>query len=546
MRFPLQWGGKRRLEALRLLAEKGSPEAVEPLLMAASSPEPALQETATDALSRLQGEQALDRLISLAPRYPKEAAEVLVRRGQAVIARVGPLLRSDDPLVQAWAVDVLRRIESPHGKRYLREALLSPQALVRATAAAALAERGQASEELLDLLRSESDTWVKCQVIDALGQAGLEEAAPLMEEALSLLAHTPAPWDARIRLWQSLIRALKALGHLEEALSCITLPSTASLRRWLDIPATLGDIEALCLVFRFSPAHRPEVLAALERASTLHGEEALVEGLAKTMAHGEISADNALQIMRRLHISSDAAARLVPELPAMQEEKEPVLRPTFTWAELQARLSALLQGMGQVHWPAGDREAMQAKLGELVQGLTQAVASEPPPPQPEEAQPPLEPLTAQPTPPEPERPAEAPAPAGAEPPAPPAWAEVMSEAAPEPQPATEPPAPVSAEPPAPSWAEVMSEAAQVIAQLPPDETLVPPGVARRLNEIVERRVLPRLLAAAQEGETSLLSFLSQLTEAAPATLPCTKRSATGRERKAAIVSKCQTATIRFC
>jgi tetratricopeptide (TPR) repeat protein len=495
MRFPFQGGQKRRLEALRLLAQKDSPEVVEPLLSAVASVDPVVEEAAMGALSSLRNEQALDRLISLAPRYAKEVAEVLFRRGQAAIPKIGPLVRSDDPVIQAWAVDMLRRIESPQGQIYLKEALLSPQALVRAAAAVALAERGQAREELLDLLRFETDTWAKCQLIDAVAQAGLEEAAPLLEEALRQLADLPLPWDARTRLWQSLIRDLKALGYLEKALRQLAFSSTASLKRWLDIPVTLGDVEALCLTFYYSVADRREVLAALERARRLHGQESIVQGLAKAMAQGQIPAEIALQIVRGLYVSGEAARRLLPELSALgQQKEEPVRQPAFSWADLQARLSELFRGVGQIRWPAGDQQAMQARLGELIQGLAEPPAPEAPPTQPEEVVSPSQPAPAQPA------------------------AEV-------PEPPIQEPMSTSQEPPTPPpWREAIAEATDVLAQLPPAETFVPPSIARRLNGIVERKLLPEIRAAAEQGEASLLSFLSRLVDAAPASLlassPC--------------------------
>ena len=385
MRLPFQGGHKRRVKAVHLLAQKDGPEVVEPLLSAAASADPAVEEAAIGALSSLQNEQALDRLISLAPRYSKEATEVLLRRGQAAIPKVGPLIFDDDPVVQAWAVDILRRIESPQGESFLKEALTNPQALVRAAAAMALAERGQARQQLLDLLRCETDTWVRCQLIEALAQAGLQEAAPLLEDALLRLADAPLPWDARIALWQSLMRGLKALGRLEKALGQAVFCSTTSLKRWLDIPVTLGDVEALCLTYRYGSADQREVMAALERAKTLHGQESILQGLAKAMSQGQITGEMAVQIMQGLYISGEAATRLLPELSALPEHKEePVRRPHFTWGELQVRLSELLQGMGQVRWPAGDREAMQARLGELIQGLGEAPAPEAPAVRPEE------------------------------------------------------------------------------------------------------------------------------------------------------------------
>ena len=500
MRLPFLGGQKRRLEAVHLLAQKDGPEVVEPLLSAAASADPAVETAAIGALSSLHNEQALDRLISLAPRYSKEATEVLLLRGQAAIPKVGPLIFDDDPVVQAWAVDILRRIESPQGESFLKEALANPQALVRAAAAAALAERGLAREELLALLRCETDTWVRCQLIEALAWAGLQEAAPLLEDALLRLADTPLPWDARIALWQSLMRGLKALGRLEKALGQAAFCSTISLKRWLDIPVTLGDVEALYLTYRYGSADRTEVMAALYRAKTLHGQESVLQGLSKAMSQGQITGEMAVQIMQGLYISGDAAKRLLPELSALPEHKEePVRRAYFTWGELQVRLSELLQGIGQVRWPAGDREAMQAKLGELIQGLGEAPAAEAPALQPEETLPP--------------QPVVAPAPVEA------------------PKPAAQAPTPAQAPAPAPpetpippAWGASIAEAREVLARLGPGETFVPPGIARRLNGIVERELLPGVRTAAEQGEAGLFSFLSQLVEAAPSGLlassPC--------------------------
>src|SRR3990170_2133352 len=129
----------------------------------ASSSHPAQVQAAMEAIGSLRDEGALERLFSLVPFYPKELiAEALLSYGSGIIPQVGPLVTADDPTLRAWAVDILSQIEASSVEVFLREALRDPQALVRAQAAIALVRRGQATGELLALLRHETEVSVKC------------------------------------------------------------------------------------------------------------------------------------------------------------------------------------------------------------------------------------------------------------------------------------------------------------------------------------------------------------------------------------------------
>ena len=460
-----------------MLAERGGPEAVEPILSQLSSPHPAQVQAAMEAIGSLRDEGALARLFSLVPFYPKELiAEALLRYGSGIIPQVGPLVSADDPTLRAWAVDILSQIEAPSVEGFLREALRDPQALVRAQAAIALVRRGQAMGELLALLRHETEVSVKCALAEALAEAGREEASPVLGDALLQLADLPLPWDARIRLWQSLVKALEKLGSLEKALKRLASFSSAPLQRWLEIGVVLADVDVLCLVLYYLGA-RQETVAALEKVRQDYGQRSLSEGLEKGLARGGVHREAALEAIKRLYPPAQAPGR---------EELKTGARPT-EWEEMENRLTELLRsqkGEDRAARPPGrpvEWKQMEAGLAELSEAQrmwdeTEAALAK------------LFQVEA--------RDSEAPLP------------EVV--------PPQEGRLPV----PAPDdWQVGLLEARQVLSQLGAEAGgPVPPGLARQLLDIVSFRLVPQVLAAAKRGDEALVAFLSHLVEAAPVQL----------------------------
>ena len=471
----LFWGPRRRgPEELRLLAERGGPGVVEPILSQLSSPHPARVQAAMEAIGSLRDEGALERLFSLVPFYPHELiAEALLRYGSGIIPRVGRLVTADDPTLRAWAVDLLCQIEAPSVEVFLREALGDPQALVRAAAGVSLARRGQATGELLALLRYETEVSVKCALAEALAQAGRKEASPVLEDALVQLAERPLSWDARISLWQCLVKALEKLGSLEKAAKRLASLSSVSLQRWLEIGAILGDVDVLCLVL-YSLGAKPEAVAALEKLRQEYGQRFLSEGLEKGLARGGVWREAALEALNRLNPPAVA--------PRGEETKTPV-QPQ-EGKQMGARPTELIRGEGRVNRPSPGRPAewkeLEAGLREL--SLSQKMW--------EETEAALAKLFQV---------------EGVERKAPPPTA---------PTPAERPPVP------APDGRDAgLLEARQVLSQLGAGAGgRLPPGVARQLLEIVSFKLVPQVLAAAKRGNEALLAFLSYLVEAAPVRL----------------------------
>ncbi|MBU2009765.1 MAG: HEAT repeat domain-containing protein [Chloroflexi bacterium] len=453
-----------------MLAERGGPEVVEPILSQLSSSHPAQVQAAMEAIGSLKDEGALARLFSLVPFYPKELiAEALLSYGSGIIPQVGPLVTADDPTLRAWAVDILCQIEAPSVEVFLREALRDPQALVRAAAGVALARRGQATGELLALLRHEAEVSVKCALAEALAEAGRKEASPVLGDALLQLAELRLPWDARMRLWQSLVKALEKLGSLEMALMRLASFPSASLQRWLETGVVLVDVDVLCLVLYYLGA-RQEPVAALEKVRQDYGQRPLEEGLEKGLARGGVHREAALEAIKRLYPPAQA--------PGGEELKTRARPPE--WKEMEARLTELLPGKkGEVRpekWKrmeAGlaelseaqkrwdETEAALAKLFQVEQGERGAPPRKAPPPQ-----------------------------------------------------AVRPPVPAPDD-----WEMGLLEARQVLSRLGAEASgPVPPVLARQLLDIVSFRLVPQVLAAAKRGDEALVAFLSRLVEAAPVQL----------------------------
>ncbi len=472
------WGPKRRgREELRLLAERGGPEVVEPILSQLSSPHPAQVQAAMEAIGSLRDEGALERLFSLVPFYPKELiAEALLHYGSGIIPQVGPLVTADDPTLRAWAVDILCQIEAPSVEGFLREALRDPQALVRAQAAIALVRRGQATGELLALLRYETEVSVKCALAEALAEAGRNEASPVLEYALLQLADLPLPWDARMRLWQSLVKALEKLGSLEKAVKRLASFSPTSLRRWLEIGVVLGDVDVLCLVLYYLGA-RQEAVAALEKVRQDYGQRLLSEGLEKGLARGGVHREAALEALKRLYPPAEA--------PGGEELKTRARPPE--WDEMETRLTELLRGR-----KGEDRTsrppARPVKWKEMEAGLAEL----------SEAQKRWEETEA-------------------------ALAKLFQVEAREMRAPPREVVPPQAERPlvqAPDdWQVGLLDAQQVLSQLGAEAGgPVPPGLARQLLDVVSFRLVPQVLAAAKRGDEVLVAFFSYLVKAAPISL----------------------------
>ena len=457
-----------------MLAERGGPEVVEPILSQLSSPHPAQVQAAMEAIGSLRDEGALARLFSLVPFYPKELiAEALLSYGSGIIPQVGPLVTADDPTLRAWAVDILCQIEAPSVEVFLREALRDPQALVRAAAGVALARRGQATGELLALLRHETEVSVKCALAEALAEAGREEASPVLGDALLQLADLRLPWDARMRLWQSLVKALEKLGSLEKALKRLASLSSASLQRWLEIGIVLVDVDVLCLVLYYLGA-RQETVAALEKVWQDYGQRPLSEGLEKGLARGGVHREAALE----------ASKRLYPPAQAPGGEELKTRAHPLEWKEMETRLTELLRGQkGEARAARApgrppEWKQMEAGLAELSEAQKRWDETEA------------------------------------------ALAKLFQVEAREMRaPPRKAPPPQAGRPsvPAPDdWEVGLLEARQVLSQLGAEASgRVPPGLARQLLDIVSFRLVPQVLAAAKKGDEALVAFLSHLVEAAP-------------------------------
>jgi len=453
-----------------LLAERGGPEVVEPILSQLSSLHPAQVQAAMEAIGSLRDEGALARLFSLVPFYPKELiAEALLSYGSGIIPQVGPLVTADDPTLRAWAVDILCQIEAPSVEVFLREALRDPQALVRAAAGVALARRGQATGELLALLRHETEVSVKCALAEALAEAGREEASPVLGDALLQLAELRLPWDARMRLWQSLVKALEKLGSLEKALRRLASLSSASLQRWLEIGIVLVDVDVLCLVLYYLGA-RQEPVAALQKVRQDYGQRPLSEVLEKGLARGGVHKEAALEAIKRLCPPAQA--------PGGEELKTRARPPE--WKEMEARLTKLLPGQKGEGRPEKWKQ-MEAGLAELSEAQKRWDETEA------------------------------------------ALVKLFQVEAREMRaPPRKAPPPQAGRPPVPApddWEVGLLEARQVLSRLGAEAGgRVPPVLARQLLDIVSFRLVPQVLAAAKKGDEALVAFLSHLVEAAPVQL----------------------------
>jgi HEAT repeat protein len=156
LQAPEAW---RRMEAAHALSFHPHSDTVSALLRAARSDQEAPVKTAAlGALSGLGDPGIVPALFELAkdPMLRADAIEALGRLPSDEIARVAQSLRHDEIEMRLTAVEVLVRLRHPKASAALRTALTDSEAIVRASAVAALQELGSATDD--DAIRRLAET----------------------------------------------------------------------------------------------------------------------------------------------------------------------------------------------------------------------------------------------------------------------------------------------------------------------------------------------------------------------------------------------------
>jgi HEAT repeat protein len=221
---------KVRAAAAGAMALAEGAEVSNRLTEALADEDPWVRYFAARSLGRRKAVESTDALARLA-RDDKSshvriaAVEALGHVGGPEAARVvAPLVKSDEPDLVRTAVAALGRIQHPDAEPPLFEALGSPDADVRAEAAAALGARGGAEsvERLRRVAATDAEPSVVEAALGALGRAGTPEAVA----AVVSLTSDPA---RRERAVAALARTGEAL--LEEVARGLSPEQPAGVRR---------------------------------------------------------------------------------------------------------------------------------------------------------------------------------------------------------------------------------------------------------------------------------------------------------------------------
>ncbi|MEW6248560.1 MAG: HEAT repeat domain-containing protein [Nitrospirota bacterium] len=177
----------RRREALEALAERGRHDDVEILVACLRDSNPGVQEAAMSALARIGGDLVVRRLVALLrepPAIRNMAVEVLRQIVSGALDSALPILRSPDPNIRKFMVDILGRQTDSRVVPPLIELLSDPDANVRAATAEALG-RLRAAEAVSGIVSLLSDEeWVVFAAITALAEIGEPAALPPLIDVL--------------------------------------------------------------------------------------------------------------------------------------------------------------------------------------------------------------------------------------------------------------------------------------------------------------------------------------------------------------------------
>jgi len=225
---------EQQVMASQLLADLGTPWALEQLLARLSNKDWWVRAAAVDALGRI-GEPAVRpltlHLTDQDERVRRAVQKALGRIGSAALTALLPLLQDPDAAVRAAAAEALGETGAANAVPALVTALGDAEENVRRAAARALGQIGdpRAIEPLLDQLRRTDDGQAHEPFIQALTAIGALAVEPL----ISHLAHA----DARTRY-----AAIEALGNIGDPRAVAPL---AAYLRSADGQARQRAVEAL-------------------------------------------------------------------------------------------------------------------------------------------------------------------------------------------------------------------------------------------------------------------------------------------------------------
>ncbi|MBF0233451.1 MAG: HEAT repeat domain-containing protein, partial [Desulfamplus sp.] len=131
---------------------------------------------AINLLAQMKDQKTLAEIVDLLrsdePEIRSYAVEIISRTGSFSLPQVQPLLNDNDPDIRKLAVEILRNIRLPIVEEILIQAIFNDDVNVSVAAVEALGSIGsyKAVTHLIEAIKKEP--WVKCAAIKSLGEIG--------------------------------------------------------------------------------------------------------------------------------------------------------------------------------------------------------------------------------------------------------------------------------------------------------------------------------------------------------------------------------------
>ncbi len=180
-----------RHEAVQMLGEIGSPQAIKVLLGLLKDKDIAIREGAINSLINIGGENVALGVVdylrdSNSPSLRNTAVEILSQIGFCSIPVLLPLLKEDDDNdILIFAIDIIGRVFNKVDKKIIPEfveLLKHKNPNIRASAAKTLGflNDDMATKPLLDLLHTEDEEWVRFSAVEAIGRIVPADAVSIL------------------------------------------------------------------------------------------------------------------------------------------------------------------------------------------------------------------------------------------------------------------------------------------------------------------------------------------------------------------------------
>ncbi len=240
---------EERREVAFLLGDLKDGRGVEILIELLKDPCSAVREAAADALKKIDGEEVIQKLISLL--YSEEtyirntAIEILEEIGEKAVENIASLLQDKDHDIRKFACDMLGNIKSSRATTYLISALDDSHINVACAACEALGniQDKAATEALVRIITEKRDKWLISYAVEALGKI----KDPRATRILMKLSSSKDPLI--------LFALIKAFGEIKD------IQMIRKLFMWLDSPSlSSAALETLARIATEAPEKIQEAL----------------------------------------------------------------------------------------------------------------------------------------------------------------------------------------------------------------------------------------------------------------------------------------------